>query len=104
MDGCSSDCPVRPALRQLQGHEQLERPRTEVRAAATIESRAGRTDFVRVILERRQGALWAWPAGDQVSGHLTPQSRAHALVVIPGERERLAHGETAEALILRWPA
>ena len=100
---CVFEALVRPALRRLQGHTQLGRPKIEVRAAAAIESRMGRTDFVRATLERREGILWAWPLGDQTSGHLTPQSRAHALVVIPEEREGLATGEAAEALILRWP-
>jgi molybdopterin molybdotransferase len=74
-----------------------------VRAAKAIESNPDRTDFVRATLEWREGAFWASPAGDPVSGHLTPQSRAHALVVIPEGRERLAPGDTAEALLLRWP-
>ena len=100
---CVFESLVRPALRQLQGFARLERPRIEVRAAVDIESRSGRTDFVRATLEWRERAFWATPAGDQVSGHLTPQSRAHALVVIAAERERLAAGATAEALLLRWP-
>ena len=100
---CVFEALVRPALRRLQGHAQLERPRIEVRAQVAFESRAGRTDFVRATLERRDGALWASPAGEQVSGHLSPQSRAHALVVIPDEYQGLSPGEPAEALILRWP-
>jgi molybdopterin molybdotransferase len=100
---CVFESLVRPALRQLQGFAHLERPRIEVRAAVDIESRAGRTDFVRATLEWRERTFWATPAGDQVSGHLTPQSRAHALVVIAAERERLAAGAGAEALLLRWP-
>jgi molybdopterin molybdotransferase len=100
---CVFEALVRPALRALQGHTHLDRPRIQVRAAVAMESRPGRTDFVRAILERREDVLWARPAGDQVSGHLTPQSRAHALVVIPDEREWLAPGDRAEALLLRWP-
>lgn len=101
---CVFEALVRPALRRLQGFADLDRPRVRVRAARTIESRTGRTDFVRAILERRGGGWWAVPAGEQVSGHLTPQSRAHALLVVPAERERIARGGAAEALILRWPA
>jgi len=100
---CVFEALVRPALRQLQGFTHLDRPRLEVRAARTLESRAGRTDFVRATLERRDDAWWASPAGEQVSGHLAPQSRAHALVIVPGEREALAAGDRAEALLLRWP-
>lgn len=101
---CVFEALVRPALRALQGHVQLDRPRVPVRIGGAIESRAGRTDFVRATLEWREGELWATPAGIQLSGHLSPQSRAHALLVVPEEAERLAEGERAEALVLRMPA
>lgn len=100
---CVFEVLVRPALRRLQGFSALERPRIAVRVARPIESRAGRTDFVRATLERRGDELWAEAAGEQVSGHLTPQARAHALLIVPDERGRLEPGERAEALILRWP-
>ena len=100
---CVFEALVRPALRKLQGYSTLARPRIPVRAAARIDSRAGRADFVRVILERRGEALWATPAGDQVSGHVTPQSRAHALLVVPEEATALEEGQAAEAMLLRWP-
>jgi molybdopterin molybdotransferase len=100
---CVFEALVRPALRRLQGFANLERPRLVVRAAGTIESRAGRTDFVRVTLERRENEWRATEAGAQVSGHVLPQSRAHALLIVPEPRERIAAGESAEALLLRWP-
>lgn len=100
---CVFEALVRPALRKLQGFVHLDRPRVPVRAAVEIESREGRTDFVRVRLERRGSECWAAPAGRQVSGHLGPQSRAHALLVVPASSARLATGESAEALLLRWP-
>ena len=100
---CVFEVLVRPALRRLQGFTTLDRPRVPVRAAVAIGSVAGRTDFVRVVLEWRDGALWAAPAGEQTSGHMTPQSRAHALLVVPEDAERLEPGERAEALVLRLP-
>jgi molybdopterin molybdotransferase len=100
---CVFEALVRPALRKLQGFAALDRPRVAVRTAVDIESSVHRTDFVRVALERREGEWWAAPAGEQVSGHLAPQSRAHALLVVPAAAARLAAGEAAEALLLRWP-
>lgn len=100
---CVFEALVRPALRRLAGFTQLDRPRVPVRLAARVESRAARVDFVRCRLEWLDGQLWATPTGPQVSGHLTPQSRAHALVVVPAETEQLAVGDTAEALVLRLP-
>jgi molybdopterin molybdotransferase len=100
---CVFETLVRPALRRLHGFAALDRPWLDVRAAARIESAAGRTDFVRAILARRDGWWWAEPAGRQVSGHLTPQSRAHALVMVPEEAVALEPGDPARALLLRWP-
>jgi len=100
---CVFEALVRPALRRLQGFRALDRPRIDVRSAVVIESREGRTDFVRVTLERRADGWWAHPAGKQVSGHLAPQSRAHALLVIPPGRGRMDEGEAGSALVLRWP-
>jgi molybdopterin molybdotransferase len=100
---CVFEALVRPALRKLQGFASLDRPRLTVHAAHAIESRAGRTDFVRVTLEPRGESWWAHEAGSQVSGHLTPQARAHGLLMVGEERSRLETGDTAPVLILRWP-
>ena len=101
---CVFETLVRPALRVLQGFTQLDRPRVPVRAATRVESRAGRTDFVRASLAwGDDGRLEATPAGPQVSGHLSPQSRAHGLLVVPEASDRLEPGEPAHALVLRPP-
>ncbi|TMQ72589.1 MAG: molybdopterin molybdotransferase MoeA [Candidatus Eisenbacteria bacterium] len=100
---CVFETLVRPALRKLQGFAALDRPRLDVRAAHAIESRPGRTDFVRAILARRGAEWWASEAGAQISGHVLPQSRAHALVLVPEAAERVAPGERVEAILLRWP-
>ncbi|MGH7740670.1 MAG: molybdopterin molybdotransferase MoeA [Candidatus Eiseniibacteriota bacterium] len=100
---CVFEALVRPALRQMQGFATIDRPRVPVRAAEPMLSRLGRTDFARVTLEWRGHELWARLAGDQVSGHLAPQSRAHALLVLSDEMAGLAPGESAQALMLRWP-
>ncbi|HXJ71167.1 MAG TPA: gephyrin-like molybdotransferase Glp [Verrucomicrobiae bacterium] len=102
---CVFETLVRPAMRVLQGFTQLDRPRVPVRVAERVESRAGRTDFVRATLTwRDDGFLWASPAGAQVSGHLSPQSRAHGLLLVPEASERLEPGDRAHALVMRPPA
>ncbi len=100
---CTFEVLVRPALRALQGHARLDRPRVPVRAGRAVESRVGRTDFVRCSLAWRDGVLWAEPVGVQVSGHLVPQSRAHGLLIVPEATERLAEGEPATAIVWRLP-
>jgi molybdopterin molybdotransferase len=100
---CVFETLVRPALRKLQGYAVLDRSMIEVRVAERIESREGRTDFVRVTLEWRDGAWWGTPTGEQVSGHLLPQARAHALLVVPAAAAALERNGVAEALIWRLP-
>lgn len=100
---CVFEALVRPALRKLQGYAVIDRPRLEVTAGEDIPSRPGRTDFVRVTLAREGGAWRALQAGAQISGHLTPQTHAHALLVVGEDVGVLRAGETAEALLLRWP-
>jgi molybdopterin molybdotransferase len=100
---CVFETLVRPALRKLQGFAGLERPWLDVRAAVSFGSQAGRRDFLRATISRRDGEWWATPAGPQISGYLTPQSRAHALLVVPEEAASLEPGEAARALLLRWP-
>jgi molybdopterin molybdotransferase len=100
---CVFEVLVRPALRALQGFASLDRPRLEVRSALPVESRIGRTDFIRARLAHRHGQWWATPAGEQVSGHLSPQSRAHVLLEIAEAAPRLERGESASAILLRWP-
>jgi molybdenum cofactor synthesis domain-containing protein len=100
---CVFETLVAPALRHLQGHTAIDRPRVRVRCDQPIASRRGRTDFVRVTLASRDGAWHAREAGAQISGHLAPQARAHALLEVPEACEALAAGAEAEALVLRWP-
>jgi molybdopterin biosynthesis enzyme len=54
-------------------------------------------------LTRRDAEWWATPAGEQISGHLSPQSRAHVLLEIAEAAPRLERGESAPAILLRWP-
>ncbi|MEY4375038.1 MAG: hypothetical protein RL760_1205 [Candidatus Eisenbacteria bacterium] len=101
---CVFEALVRPALRVMQGFAELDRPRVPVRCGTPIASREGRTDFVRVTLAWHEGQLVATPAGAQVSGHLTPQARAHALLVVPEAAESLARNDPAEAFIVSCPS
>lgn len=100
---CVFEVLLRPALLALQGHTTLDRPRAPVICASAIPSRAGRTDLVRCTLVWRDGRLVATPAGAQVSGHLTPQANAHALLVVPEQADALAAGEDAEAIVWELP-
>src|SRR6185295_9663211 len=65
---CVFDVLVRPAVRAMAGHSATERISIPVHAAEDIGSREGRTDFIRVRLERIAGGWNARPVGAQISG------------------------------------
>ena len=94
---------VRPALRRLQGHTELERPRLRVRLAYDARAAGDRTEYQRVRLHREGGELVATSTGSQSSSRLMSLAGAHALVrIAPGE-VGVAAGEMVDAIILGLP-
>jgi len=81
---------VRPVVWRLLGVRQEERTllRSQVlaRLAANVASLAGRTSFVRVQLEQRDGQTWAYPL-PSVSGAVSTLAAAHGWLVVPGGQE-----------------
>ena len=86
---------VLPALRRMMGQTRLYRRTVSARLAAPVKIRPGRTEFVRVILERdEEGNLIALPTGTQSSGVLLSMARADGLLVVPAASSGHAAGET----------
>jgi molybdopterin molybdotransferase len=91
---------VRPAIRKLMGHLQLFRRTTPVRVGETIVTQAQLQHFLRVTLSVDDGDLTARLTGAQGSGILTSMARAHALLIVPEDRQRTEQGETLLAVLL----
>jgi molybdopterin molybdotransferase len=93
---------VRPALRLMQGHQQLFRRPVPAVMEEPVTINADLTHFLRGIVRTRpsDGALTARLTGPQGSGILTSMSLANALLVVPGERPRIDAGDTLHALVL----
>lgn len=90
---------VRPALRLLEGEPPaaaLVHPSRRGRLAARITSSAGRTDVVRVRLDR-DGAVTPLPGG---SAALLSASQADGLVIVPRALEGLEAGTEVDVLDL----
>ncbi len=89
----------RPALRRLMG---LPAARWEgvvrARLTANVPSEAGRDDYVRVALLRRDGEVWAEPQVGK-SGLLSTLTRADGLIMVPRDLEGIAAGTWVEV----WP-
>ena len=91
---------VRPALRKMLGHRALYRPVVRARLTQKMTKKAGRLHFVRVALEKRDGALYATPTANQSSGVLTSLIRGDGLAVFPAEQEELAVDTEVDVQIL----
>jgi molybdopterin molybdotransferase len=94
---------VRPALRKLQGHADLERPRLPVRLGYDARAAGDRTEYQRVTLHREGGELVAQTTGSQSSSRLLSLAGAHALVRVAPGQDGIAAGTTVEAIILTLP-
>ncbi len=91
---------VRPALAQMMGREDKERPRIQVYFDEGMSNRLGRMHAMRVSLERTKKGWRAESVGAQGSGLVSSLTKADALALIGPESEARA-GEPVEAIVLR---
>ena len=96
---------VRPLVRRMMGHILLYRP---VRTAILDEryakgADAGRTHFVRVRLQERDGVLHAALTGPQGSGILTSMALAVGIAVIPEDTPVVEAGQTIHVQLTDLP-
>ncbi len=91
---------ARPALRQMMGHTNPDRPRLPGRAAEELRrSPDGRVYFMRVRARWDDGAVWATPVGGQGSHQLAATAGANALAVLP-EGDGIHAGEAVDLILL----
>jgi molybdopterin molybdotransferase len=95
---------VRPALRRMQGHLELQRPTLAVRLGYDARAPGDRTEYQRVTLVREGAELVAFSTGSQSSSRLLSLAGANALVRIPPGGEGIPAGTVVEAVILSLPA
>jgi molybdopterin molybdotransferase len=94
---------VRPALRKMQGHAQLDRPTLPVRLGYDARATADRTEYQRVTLRRDGRDLVAFSTGSQSSSRLMSLAGAHALLRIQPGDQGIGKGTIVEAMILQLP-
>lgn len=94
---------VRPALRKLQGFQQLQRASLPVRLGFDARPTRERTEYHRVTLRREGAELVAQTTGSQSSSRLMSLAGAHALVRVPAGDQVLEAGSIVEAMILALP-
>ena len=92
---------VRPALLRMMGHERVCRPLIQAVLANDVRKKPGKTTFIRVQIESREGRIFARSAGDQHTGILTTMLRADALAVLPADAAAVPAGEEVDVHLLR---
>lgn len=97
----SFDLLARPALRQMMGHRQLDRPRVAAVAAEPLRRRPdGKTHFLRVVATvGDDGRYHVRSAGGQGSHQLAAMAAANALAVLP-DGDGVDAGAAVETILL----
>lgn len=95
---------VRPALRRLLGHPDVEPPRVSGRLEVPLKKAAGLAHYVRAIARWKDGELWARPLGSQTSGALRSAASATHLLCFPQPQTTLSPGDRVDLLPLSWTA
>ncbi|MET0405799.1 MAG: gephyrin-like molybdotransferase Glp [Cystobacter sp.] len=95
---------VRPALRRMLGHTDVEPPRVSGRLSGELKKAPGLAHYTRVTVAWREGELWAVPLATQTSGALRSAASATHLLHFPRDFSRLATGDKVELLPLSWLA
>jgi len=92
---------VRPAILKMMGRSQLFRPEVTAVLDSPLGRKTGRTEFIRVVAEWREGRYHARATGPQGSGILRSMVLGNALAVLPEDVGRLEPGAEVTIQLLR---
>jgi molybdopterin molybdotransferase len=85
----------------MMGHTRLYRPTVRAVLEQDIKKKAGRRNFIRGIVERKEdGILYAHTTGEQGSGILRSMSDANGIIVLPEDTEGAKKGERVEVYLI----
>lgn len=91
---------VRPALRKMTGAHRPVKTPVAATLAEAVEKKAGKTHFLRVMVESGAEGYIARTAGDQNTGILRTLVLANGIAILPRERTTFAAGEKVDVLLL----
>lgn len=88
-------------IKLLQGEKTKERPETILaRVVKNIPSSPGRTDYIRVSLEEKNGEWWAFPVLGK-SGLLSTLVQSDGLIYISSEKEGVREGDWVPVILFQ---
>jgi len=89
-----------PAMLKMMGKTNLSRPTVDVIIENAAKNSDGRRVFLRAIVRKENGRLYAKTTGPQGSGILTSMSMANALVIVPEDVAAVKAGDAVKAIML----
>ena len=92
---------VRPLIKKIMGDKKLFRDTITARASSDFKHREGRTDFIRVKLEKVEDETYFKSTGMQGSGILMSMSEADGLAVFPEEIGNIEKNTELQVYILK---
>ncbi len=87
-----------PVLKKLRGVADYRSPFRPVTLTAPLKGRTGRWDMIRVKLVYEGGQVLATPLKSQMTSHFLNMALCDGLVILDGDTEGMAAGETALVL------
>lgn len=93
---------VRPAMLKMMGYHHTELLTVEATLTEDKRKKLGRQEYVRAIVEQRDGQYFATTTGYQGSGVITSLTKANALLVLPMEMKNPKAGTKVKAILLDW--
>jgi len=92
---------VRPIIKKIMGDKKLFRDTITARASSDFKHREGRTDFIRVKLEKVEDETYFKSTGMQGSGILMSMSEADGLAVFPEEIGNIEKNTELQVYLLK---
>lgn len=89
---------VKPVLRAMLGLRRVHNETVKARLLASVESKIGLTQFMRVRLSVDNGELTAKLTGPQGSGILSSVAHADGLMIVPEEVDELFAGDVVDVI------
>jgi molybdopterin molybdotransferase len=91
---------VRPALLKMMGHTRVLKPLISAVLQDKVRKKAGKINFLRVVVKLVDGKYLAYSAGNQHTGMLTTSLKANALAPLPADRTSFSPGEEISVRLL----
>ena len=91
---------VRPMIRKSMGAHNLFRPEVMAEALHDFKNKTGRINFIRAIVENKDGQYFFKSTGMQGSGILTSMARANGIARFPADMGNVEKGSKVKVYLL----